>query len=71
VTFYVFCRLGPPKSYMYSSELHRGVNDLISISRHRTLFAMALNKRVISIVFFVAEVNEAACEPFSHSWCEG
>jgi hypothetical protein len=41
----------PPKTYMYSSELHRGVNDLISINQ--TLFAPALNGCVISIVFFV------------------
>lgn len=56
---------------MYSSELHRGVNDLISISaRWILLFILALNRRMISILcfFFVAEVNgvcrSAAGEPF-------
>lgn len=54
---------------MYSSELHRGVNDLISISARRILiFILALNRRMISILCFFCGRGEwsrsAAGEPF-------
>jgi hypothetical protein len=70
VTFYVFCRLRPPKTYMYSSELHRGVNDLISISARRILVYSGTQRAhdKYFVFFCVAEVNGAerrlAGEPF-------